>query len=89
MTVRRDGSTIHLEGDCPVEEAEALTALLESPGAWAVELSACRQLHTALVQVLLAYRPSVIGTPADPFLSRLVMPALVRPEPFTAEIVIP
>jgi len=89
MTVRRDGSTIHLEGECPVEEAEALTALLESPGTWAVELSACRQLHTALVQVLLAYRPSVDGRPADPFLSRLVVPALARPEPITAEIVIP
>jgi hypothetical protein len=76
MTVRLDGSTIHLEGACPVEEAEALTALLESPGAWVVELSACRQLHTALVQALLRYRPDLQGAPADPFLSRLVMPAL-------------
>ena len=88
MTVRRDGGTIHLEGQCPVEEAEALTALLESPGAWAVEWSACRHLHTALVQVLLRYRPSIEGTPTDPFLDRLVMPALARAEPITEEIVI-
>ena len=89
MTLRRDGATIHLEGECPVEEAEALTALLESPGTWAVELSACRHLHTALVQALLRYRPSIEGTPADPFLNRLVMPALARAEPIPTEIVIP
>lgn len=80
MTVRQDGSTIHLEGACPVEEAEALTAILETQGPWTVDLSGCRQLHTALVQALLTYRPAVRGAPADPFLSRLVMPALTRPE---------
>jgi hypothetical protein len=78
MTVRREDWMIHLEGACPVEEAEALTAFLESPGAWTVTLSGCRQLHTALVQVLLRYRPSIHGTPADPFLSRLVTPALIQ-----------
>ncbi len=78
MTVRREGSIIHLEGACPVEEAEALTALLETPGDWMVELSGCRQMHTALVQGLLRYGPAVRGTPADPFLSRLVAPALSR-----------
>jgi hypothetical protein len=92
MTVRREDSTIHLEGACPVEEAEALTALLESAGRWTVELSGCRQLHTALVQALLVYRPEVRGTPADPFLSRLVAPALIRaeaPTPNPAEAEIP
>ena len=80
MTVRSEGLTIHLEGDCAVEEAEALTAILESPGGWTVDMSGCRQAHTALVQVLLRYGPSLRGLPADPFLSRLVMPALARPE---------
>lgn len=86
MTVRREASTIHLEGACPVEEAEALAALLEGPGAWTVELSACRQLHTSLVQVLIRYRPALAGEPADPFLSRLIMPALTgagAPGPYT------
>jgi hypothetical protein len=78
MSVRQDGWTIRLEGACPVEEAEALTALLETPGPWTVDLSGCRQLHTALVQALLRYRPALQGTPDDPFLSRLVLPALIR-----------
>ena len=78
MTVRREGATIYLEGACPVEEAETLAALLDTPGDWTVELSGCRQMHTALVQGLLRYSPVVRGTPADPFLSRLVAPALTR-----------
>ena len=71
--------------------AEILTGLLDGPGAWTVELSACRQIHTALVQVLLRYRPAVHGEPADPFLSRLVLPALTRagaPAPVPAETAI-
>lgn len=92
MTVRREGATIHLEGACPVEEAETLTTLLDAGGAWTVDLSACREMHTALVQVLLRYRPAVLGEPADPFLSRLVLPALTRagpPDPTSAETAIP
>ncbi len=91
MTVRREGRVIHLEGVCPVEEAEALTALLETPGDWTVELSGCRQMHTALVQGLLRYGPAVHGTPADLFLSRLVAPALSRartPTPTPTETII-
>ena len=91
MTVRREGSTIHLEGACPVEEAETLTMLLETPAAWTIELSACRQMHTSLVQVLLRYRPTIVGEPADPFLSRLVVPALTRagaPDAIPAETAI-
>jgi len=92
MTVRREVSTIHLEGVCPVEEAEVLTALLETPEKWTVELSSCRQIHTALVQVLLRYRPTVVGEPVDPFLSRLLIPALTRagaPDPIPSETAIP
>jgi hypothetical protein len=80
MSVRREASTIHLEGVCPVEEAEVLTALLDTSQKWTVELSACRQIHTALLQVLLRYQPTVVGEPLDPFLSRLVVPALTRAE---------
>ena len=79
MTVRREGSIIHLEDVCGVEEAEPLAAILDSPGSWAVELSDCRRLHTALIQALIKYRPDIRGTPADSFLSRLVIPALGEP----------
>lgn len=80
MTVRREGSTLYLEGACTVEEAETLTALLEPGENSTVDLSGCRKVHTAVVQALLRYRPSLRGTPDDPLLSRLVIPALTRVE---------
>lgn len=78
MTVRVADGAILLEGECPVDEAEALLeALLADPRA-PVDWSACRDLHTAVLQVLLAARPTMRGLPADPFLRRWAAPALAR-----------
>jgi len=74
MTVRLVGETIVLEGDCYVEEAEALTVLLQT--ADRVDLTGCRMLHGAVLQVLLAFAPAISGEPGDPFLKDLVAPAL-------------
>ena len=72
MTVRLAGEVIILEGDCPVDEAEPLLELLSAnPGA-SVDWSACGELHTSLVQVLLAIRPPMKGDPENPFLRRWI-----------------
>ena len=53
MSVRRDGDIIRLEGECHVNDAEALTALLDGDLAAAtVDLSQCRRLHGAVLQAL-------------------------------------
>ncbi len=78
MSVRRDGERIRLEGDCHVEDAEPLLALLmENPGLSA-DLSACTRLHTAVAQVLLAFAPALEGESPDPFVRERVAPALER-----------
>lgn len=77
MTVRADGLIVHLEGQCPVEEAEALTGLLSSPGPWTVDLTLCRHLHGAVVQVLLRFRPALAGESEISFIRDLLGPALV------------
>lgn len=61
MSVQADGEVIVLSGRCGVEEAEALlNALCSRPRP--VDLSGCEQLHTALVQILLAAEsPLVFG----------------------------
>lgn len=74
MSVRLDGDVIRLEGDCHVEQAEALVRLLQEDRERQVDLSACRQLHSALAQVLLAFGSAVGGNPDDPFLRELVLP---------------
>lgn len=76
MTVRVADGVILLEGRSLVEDAEGLLlALQDSPGA-AVDLSAASRLHLAVVQVLLAMKPGIIGTPQDPVVARYLCTAL-------------
>ena len=78
MSVRQQGAVLHLEGDCPVEDAEALMALLLAMTERQVDLAAAGALHTAVVQVLVALRPRLLNQPADPFLRAWLLPALLR-----------
>lgn len=82
MSVRLDGEVIRLEGDCHVEQAEALVRLLQEDRKRQVDLGACRQLHSALAQVLLAFGAEVFGHPEDPFLRELVLPNFSAPQTF-------
>ena len=55
MTVRRsDNGTIVLDGACPVEDAEGLLQLLQAKPTAGIDWTQCRQLHTAVFQVILA-----------------------------------
>ncbi|MDO7841789.1 hypothetical protein [Sphingomonas immobilis] len=73
MSVRVDGDVIHLAGRCRAEDAELLiVALQEHPGA-AIDLSATQRLHLAVLQVLLAARPPVLGIPDSEFLAQHVV----------------
>jgi len=76
VSVRRDNGVIALEGDCHVEDAERLAALLEAQADPLVDLAQCRHLHGALLQVLLWYRPKITGAPVDPFLRGWIVPIL-------------
>ena len=63
MTITVEEQLIVLTGRCGVEEAEALlNALCSRPRR--VDLSACEQLHTALLQVLLAASVEIEWGPA-------------------------
>jgi hypothetical protein len=76
VTVRLIDSAIVLEGDCPVEDAEALQSLLlQHPGA-AVDWRACDAAHTAVLQVLLVAKPSIRGRARSAFLQDLIVPVL-------------
>jgi hypothetical protein len=78
LTIRLEDGILHIEGICPVEEAETLLErLLDEPGL-PVDWSGCRHLHTAVLQVLMAVRPPLRGTPDDAFLRRWIEPVLAR-----------
>jgi hypothetical protein len=78
MTVRLDGNAIRLEGRCHVEDAEPLLALLQAEPGRMVDCSRSESLHTAVVQVLIALAPTVMGESADGVLRQWVMPALTK-----------
>lgn len=78
MSVGRDGGVIRLAGDAPVEDAEPLAALLAAAPGIAVDWSQAGRLHTAVVQVLLAFAPKMLGEPADAFSRRWLAPLLAR-----------
>jgi hypothetical protein len=79
MTVRRDGEIIRLEGDCGVEDAETLVALLQGDETPTVDLGQCRHAHTAVVQALLSHGAQVSGAPDEPFMRDFVLPQLRSP----------
>ena len=75
MTVRRnDAGQIVLEGVCPVEEAETLLQLLQATPAATVDWTACTRLHTAVIQVLLATGPRLVGRCGDDFVDQWIAP---------------
>ncbi len=77
MTVRlaSDG-VIELDGHCTLEDAEELrTHLSAAPGA-TVKWDRCEHLHCAVLQVLLAARPPLRGTPRNEFLNNHIRPLI-------------
>jgi hypothetical protein len=77
MTVRAGGDgVIELAGTCVNADAEPLLQLLlATPGA-TVDWRACRGVPTAVVQVLIAARPRLLGPTVDPHLEKWVAPAI-------------
>ena len=67
---RRDDGTIVLDGPCSVEDAEPLLRLLHATPDAAVDWKQCGTLHTAVVQVLLAARPTLVGPCGDPWVAQ-------------------
>lgn len=77
MTVRAGGNgLIELCGSCPSGDAEPLLQLLLATPAATVDWRDCRGAHTAVIQVLMAARPPLLGPPADTRLAKWVTPAI-------------
>jgi hypothetical protein len=77
VTLSSDVAT--LTGVVRVDDAEPLAQWLRETAQPKVELAGCTHLHTAALQALLAARPAVVSTPAEPFLARWIAPLLTPP----------
>lgn len=83
MPIRYTRRIVYFEGRCAVEEALGLVDQLRRHPRVPLSLAKCTDMHTALLQVLLAFRPRITASPADPLLAAL-LPAgaeLISPQP--------
>ena len=77
MTVRRsDTGTVILDGVCAVEDAEPLLQMLQATPAAVVDWTRCRQLHTAVLQVIMASGIAPIGPCGDAWVKQWLAPKL-------------
>ena len=77
MTVRASPQGwIVLEGACPSEDADVLVQHLLSHPESAVDWRACEAAHSAVIQVLMAARPRLVGPPAGAALRAWIEPNL-------------
>ena len=72
MPIRYDADLARFEAACTVEDALPLAEWLEATAVPRVDLSACTELHTALLQLRMAARPVVDAGPEDAFLARVI-----------------
>jgi hypothetical protein len=78
MTVVAAKGIVRLSGRCMAEDAELLLKQLAA-GVTQVDLTDCEYLHGAIVQLLMATRPALVGEPAE-FLRDWVIPLIRGPD---------
>ena len=73
MSVTLRDEVIHLSGPCGVENAEPLVALLLEDRERSVNMRNCTEIHTAVIQVILAFQPTIVVPASDPVIYGLVL----------------
>ena len=76
MPIIFEESVACFEGVCAAEEVLPLLEWLQDRRGAAIDLARCTHLHTAVLQALRAAGVEIRQEPADPFLSRHVLPFL-------------
>jgi hypothetical protein len=82
MTVARAGARIMITGAGRIEDAETLVALLQADRGSLVDLAGATALHTAVVQVLLAFNPQLSGRPDDSFFNEWIVSQVGAPRQY-------
>ncbi|MDB5395601.1 MAG: hypothetical protein JWM91_3107 [Rhodospirillales bacterium] len=76
MSVLLEVERIVLRGNCSVEDAEPLVVLLQTHPDFEVDIGDTLHLHSAVLQVLLAFRPRLAGPSQDAFIQTWIVPLL-------------
>ncbi len=77
MTVHRSHTgTVVLDGVCAVEDAEPLLQMLQATPTAVVDWTECRQMHTAVFQVILMSGIAPFGRCGDAWVAEWLAPKL-------------
>lgn len=72
MGIRYTKTCAVVVGDVPADDAEALSAWVQARSRPMVCLKQSGHLHSAVLQVLLAWRPQLRSEPGDPWLRQVL-----------------
>jgi len=75
MSVMVQADGIQLSGRCSAEDAESLLVALQDQPDGPVDLAQVQRMHTAVLQLLLALRPTISQPPPDPLLREMILSA--------------
>lgn len=78
MSVIYEEGLVRFEGHCEVHEAESFADWLRANPSSRLDLSRCIHMHTALLQLVLTFRPELEGSPDDVWLRRILDAARVE-----------
>ena len=78
MAMRYSDGVVHLTDICSADDAEPLLDWLLQHPTGTVNLEECVQLHTAVLQVLMALSPPTTGPPQDETLAKWLPPHLTK-----------
>ncbi len=78
MSVCLDQNVIVISSPVRVEDAETLLDHLQADPDRRVDIARAGPLHTAVFQLLLAFRPALAGPSADPFVQTWLVPILAE-----------
>jgi hypothetical protein len=77
LTIRRsDEGMVVLDGVCAVEDAEPLLQMLQATPGTAIDWTQCRQLHTAVFQVIMASGNVPVRPCGDVWIQQWLAPKL-------------
>lgn len=76
MSIIVEGGVIKLSGICGSDDVEALLTALAEKGSKVVDVSNVDHLHGAVLQTLLTFAPSILGSPRDSFVRTWLIPVL-------------
>ncbi len=72
MAIEYEENVAYLKGVCEIEEGEEFLEWIKSKDSPKIDLSEVEHMHTAIVQIILFFKPEIINLDKESFFGRYV-----------------